>query len=524
MLPLLDAAAMRAADAYTIETLGLPGAVLMENAGAAVADVVCASFPRGRLAVLCGKGNNGGDGFVTARRLLARPARVVLLGAAADLRGDARLHFDVLVRCGGVVEEVHDVAGWRACRDELRRTDVLVDALLGTGLRAGASGLVGEVIADVAGWADGPAIVAVDLPSGLSSDTGHVPGPALRAAHTVTFAAPKLGHVLEPACDHVGRLHVVDIGIPRAALEARAVAWQAEPGDIVAAWGQRRPAAHKGDLGHVLVLGGSPGKTGAAALAGAAALRAGAGLVTLGAPGAWLPLLVAVARLESMTAALDGTQWDLPALASALALASRCDAVVLGPGLGQGPGVSAFVRAFVSACPVPLLIDADGLNALAADERAGLALLAARRVATVLTPHPGELARLSGGNSADVQAQRVERVRALARATGAVVVLKGQRTLIATQDGRLAINSTGNPGLATAGSGDVLAGIVGALLARGRDAFVAAVAGVYVHGLAGDHAARRLGQESLLAGDVVDSLADALRAVGVGAGPGACTA
>jgi NAD(P)H-hydrate epimerase len=519
MLPLLDAAAMRAADAHTIETIGLPGAVLMENAGAAVAELVRDVFPRGRLVVLCGQGNNGGDGFVAARRLLARAPRLILVGARADLRGDASLHCEAFVRSGGMLEELRDIAAWQACRDELRRADVLIDALLGTGLRAGARGLVGALITDIAGWSDGPAIVSVDLPSGLSSDDGQVPGPALRAAHTVTFAAPKLGHVLEPACDHVGRLHVADIGIPPAVLAARAVAWQAEPADVAACFGTRRPAAHKGDFGHVHVLGGSPGKTGAPVLTGTAALRAGAGLVSLAAPAGLLPGLVAAARPELMTVGLasrDALTWDDALLAAALEVAARGDAVVLGPGLGQTPGCAAFVRAFVSACPVPLLIDADALNALAADERAGLAAVSQRSAPTVLTPHPGEMARLTGSSNAAVQAQRSTHARALAQTTRAVVVLKGQRTLSAAPDGRLAVNPTGNPGLATAGSGDVLAGLVGALLARGRDAFDAAVAGVLVHGLAGDRAAQRLGQEALLAGDVVEALGEALRALGVG--------
>lgn len=519
MLPLLDAAAMQAADAHTIETIGLPGALLMENAGAAVAAHVQAAYPAGPLTVLCGKGNNGGDGFVVARRLLARAPRVLLIGLRADLRGDARLHAEALVRCGGRVEDVPDLARWQACRDDVRRTGVLVDALLGTGLRRAPTGLVGDVIADIAGWPDGPPIVAVDLPSGLSADGGHVAGPALRAAHTITFAAAKLGHVLEPACDHVGHLQVADIGIPRAALDARARAWQAEPADVAACFGVRRPAAHKGDLGHVLVLGGSPGKTGAPVLTGVAALRAGAGLVSLAAPAGLLPQLVAVARAELMTVGLassEGLAWDGAALAPALASSAQADAVVLGPGLGQAPGCATFVHAFVSACRGPLLIDADGLNALASPDHAGLALLSRRAAPTVLTPHPGELARLAGSNTADVQARRVEHARELARVARAVVVLKGQRSLIAAPDGRLAINPTGNPGLATAGSGDVLAGIIAALLARGRDAFEAAVAGVFVHGLAGDHGARRLTQEALLAGDIVESLADALRAVGVG--------
>jgi NAD(P)H-hydrate epimerase len=336
----------------------------------------------------------------------------------------------------------------------------------------------------------------------------------MRAALTVTFAAPKHAHVLPPACDRVGEMVVADIGIPAVVLaETGTRLWLLEAKDAARAYGRRQPDAHKGTFGHVLVVAGSVGKSGAAILSAGGALRAGAGLVTVATPAPALPL-VAAGRPEMMTEPLpvDGSgSLHREALTRALALAEGKDAVVLGPGLGQDPATVAFVRGFVASCAAPLVVDADGLNALAEGARAELSK---RQAATVVTPHPGEMARLIGSKAADVQRRRLEVARAFAAESRAVVVLKGQRTVVAHPDGRAAVNPTGNPGMATGGTGDVLSGILGALLARRLEPWVAATAAVYVHGLAGDVAAARLGQESLLAGDVVDALPEAIRSLG----------
>jgi hydroxyethylthiazole kinase-like uncharacterized protein yjeF len=516
MVPVLTAAEMRDADRRTIEEVGLPGAVLMENAGAAVARAIRARFPGARQpAVLCGKGNNGGDGFVVARHLRDLRPAVYLLGSRSEAHGDARLHLGVYERSGGTVREVPDADAWSAVRPSVLAADLIVDALLGTGLSQEPSGLVGEVIRDLAGRPEpGRApLVAVDLPSGLSSDTGETPWPTLAAALTVTFGAPKYGHVLPPACERVGELVVADIGIPRPLLEVARL-WLLEAADAARAFPRRDPGAHKGTFGHVLVIAGSVGKTGAAVLAATAALRAGAGLVTVATPAPALPL-VAAGRAEVMTEPLpvDATgALDAAAVSRALALAKDRDAVVLGPGLGVEAGTRAFVREFVRRCPAPLLVDADGLNALAPGAREKGAVEALRRSApTVVTPHPGEIARLVGSTASQVQRRRLETARALAMETGAVVVLKGHRTLVADPEGRAAVNPTGNPGMATGGTGDVLSGILGSLLARGTDAWTASTAAVYLHGLAGDEAAARRGQESLVAGDVVGHLPRAFR-------------
>ena len=515
MRPVLTAKQMREADRYTIEEMGLPGVVLMENAGAAVAAAIRDRYPDAkRLVVFCGKGHNGGDGLVVARRLLAQGPLVVLACARSDVKGDPRVHLEAYERAGGSVIEAAGHEDWRSLAPGLARADLIVDAVLGTGLKRAPEGVAADAIAAIRTLrGDGVPVVAVDLPSGVPSDAGEMSWPAVAADVTVTFVAPKHGHVLPPACDHVGELVVADIGIASATV-ARTMPELSllEAADAAAAFPRRSRAAHKGDFGHVLVIAGSPGRTGAAVLAANGAFAAGAGLVTIGTATASLPLVVAAARPEVMTEGLTSASvgpLDRPAAARALALAATRDAVVLGPGLGTDPATQAFVRELIRECPVPIVIDADALNALSGDIGADFVRRDRR---TVLTPHPGEMARLVGSTAAEVQRRRVETAKSAAAATGAVVVLKGQRTLIAEGE-RVAVNPTGNPGMATAGTGDVLAGMVGALLARGTEAWTAAAGAVYVHGAAGDEAACRLGEESLTASDLVSSVPAALRSL-----------
>jgi ADP-dependent NAD(P)H-hydrate dehydratase / NAD(P)H-hydrate epimerase len=524
VIPVLTAEEMRRADRRTIEDVGLPGPVLMENAGAAVARLVEERFPdRRRIVVVCGRGNNGGDGFVVSRRLLGRGAETLLLGASDGVKGDARIHLLAFERSGGRVLEVEDGEAWAAARTIVEGADLIVDAVLGTGLSSAPSGLAAEAIAAIlARHEAGVPVVAVDLPSGLPSDTGVVEWPCVRATVTVTFGAPKRGLVLPPACDRVGELVVADIGISAESLShAGPKLFLLEDRDVGGAFPLRRPEAHKGDFGHLLVVAGSIGKTGAAALAAGAALRSGAGLVTVATPEPCLAI-VAAARAEIMTEPLPATKSGGLAeggLSRLLELVKDRDAVVLGPGLGQDPQTRALVQAFVPACPVPLVLDADGLNALAAGDARTLDALT-RRAPTVVTPHPGEMGRLVRRSAADVQRERVETAVAFARATGAVVVLKGERTLVAEPEGRAAVTATGNPGMATGGTGDVLAGVIGALVAR-HGALLAATAGVMVHGRAGDLAARVRGEEGMTAGDVLEALPAAIEQVRRAAGGGA---
>jgi ADP-dependent NAD(P)H-hydrate dehydratase / NAD(P)H-hydrate epimerase len=518
MIPVLTAAEMGQADRRTIEENGVPGAVLMENAGAAVAAAIRERYPEARHPlVLCGRGNNGGDGFVVACRLLDLEPTVYLAGSRSDTKGDARLHLMAYEKLGGTVNELPDIDAWEAARPVVEAAGLVVDALLGTGLRDAPSGLMARIIGDLAKAPGSAPIVSVDVPSGLPSDGGEVAWPTVRPALTVTFAAPKHAHVLPPACDRVGEMRVADIGIPADVLTGTGTRlWLLEAEDAARAYPPRAPNAHKGTFGHVLIVAGSMGKSGAAILSACGALRAGAGLVTVATPAPALPL-VAAGRPEIMTEPLSvggGGGLDGDALARALALGKDKDAVVLGPGLGQDAATRDFVRRFVAGCGAPLVIDADGLNALAVEAAGAASALSRREGATVVTPHPGEMARLIGSKPAEVQRRRLDVARTLAADSRAVVVLKGHRTLVADPDGRVAVNPTGNPGMATGGTGDVLSGILGALLARGCTPWVAATAGVYVHGLAGDAAARRLGQESLLAGDVIDALPAAIRSLG----------
>jgi NAD(P)H-hydrate epimerase len=518
MIPVLTSEEMREADRRTIEEVGLPGVVLMENAGAAVAAAVGRLWPRARrVVVLCGKGNNGGDGFVTARRLAALGPRVFLVGEREAVRGDARVHLEAFTRGGGEVVPLASAEEWRArALPEVRKAEVVVDAMLGTGLKAGAAGLVAQAIrdAEAARREAGFAVVAVDVPSGLCADGEAGAEPVLRATATVTFAAPKPAHVLPPGCELVGEMTVAEIGIPDKLLRSLARLHLLEPADVAAAFPGRRAEAHKGDFGHVLVVGGVLGKTGAAVLAAGAAGRSGDGLVSVATGPAALPI-VAAAQAEVMTEPLPvdaegGLATD--AAGRILALMEARDALVLGPGLGQAASTRACVAELLRRCPRPLVVDADGLNVLA-PLAPGAAEAWDRGRALVLTPHPGEMARLLGCATADVLARRLPAARELAAATGAVVVLKGRRTLVAAPDGTAAVNPTGNPGMATGGTGDVLAGMVGALLARGLPAFAAAAAAVFLHGRAGDLAAGAHAPESLLAGDVLATIGAAIASV-----------
>ncbi len=489
----------------------------MENAGAAVARIVDERYPSARrIVVLCGRGNNGGDGFVVARRLGAR-AEAILLGRRDAVEGDAALHLRACDRAGGRVSIAPDEASWAALVPRVEEADLLVDAVLGTGLKAQPRGLTVRAIEAIARrFEAGVPVVAVDVPSGLPSDAGTCDWPSAPATLTVTFAAAKRCHVLPPACDRVGEWLVADIGIPPSCLAASEPAlFLLEDADAASAFPPRRRSAHKGDFGHVLIVAGSLGKTGAAVLAASGALRGGAGLVTIATPEPCLPF-VAPARVEAMTEALAATSTgglSDQALERLLELAGERDAVVIGPGLGTHRKTRALVQAFVRACPVPLVIDADGLNALAPSEGAPGALAALKREpATILTPHPGEMGRLIGRPTQDVQDSRPEIAGALARGTGAIVVLKGARTVVAEPAGRAAVAWTGNPGMATGGTGDVLAGLTGALLAR-HGALLAATAAVVVHGRAGDLAARDKGEEGMTAVDLAEALPAAIESV-----------
>ena len=508
----VSAAQMRELDRLTIREYGTPGHVLMERAGMGAAQVLLDFFgnsPPDRAVVVAGKGNNGGDGLVIARVLKRRgiDCQVVLAARKRDVQGDAKRTLQAFTRLKGHIGEVTAEDDLPAVQRRLARAGVIVDALLGTGLNAPAGGLHAALI-DRMNAADAP-VVAVDVPSGLDADTGRTPGPVVQAAVTATFGYPKLGQLVYPGAASVGRLVCVDIGIPREALETVApgteVLTRPEVGRLVPA---RPPEAHKGDFGHLLVLAGARGKSGAALLSASAALRCGTGLVTLAGPRSLIPIFSTV-LLEAMTAAqperADGSlKLDERQLRRAL---DGKTALVFGPGVGVSAETKRIAEWLLTHSRVPLLIDADGLNCVASNP----AVLKTARVPVVLTPHPGEMARLVRITTADVQARRMDVARSFAEQTGCYVVLKGARSLVADPDGRVCINPTGNPGMASGGMGDVLSGVIGGLLAQGYPPYDACRLGTFLHGAAADTWARTRGEAGLLARDVIDGLPETLR-------------
>jgi NAD(P)H-hydrate epimerase len=527
-MKVLTAAQMREVDRLTTERYGIPSLLLMENAAAQTLRAIEQRFGSvaGRhLLVLCGKGNNGGDGAAFARHAWMRRARVdvVLFAEVETTSGDARINFEILRHLsGGELRffEGADRLTWSAFREGLERYDLIVDGLLGTGLERPAEGIYGEVIADVARFADRPRttrIVAIDLPSGLAADRDHMIGPTVRADLTVTFTAPKPALVLPPAYLCAGEVVVAPIGSPEELIHSVGATLNLVEASDVRRWVERtrrHPLGHKGTYGHVLVIAGSRGKPGAACLAARAALAAGAGLVTVATVPSGQSVVVAHVA-EAMTEALaetdEGTIAE-SALARALELVAERDVLALGPGLTTQESTRRFVRELVARVRCPVIVDADGLNNLAPwpDELDG------RQRPLIVTPHPGEMARLIGTSSRDVLEHRVEVAREFATAHHVWLVLKGHRTLIATPEGQVYINPTGNAGLATAGAGDVLTGILAGCLAqdRGREPTEAVLAAVYLHGLAGDVAARRVGARAMLASDVTAHLGDALALIG----------
>ncbi len=503
-MKVLTAAQMRDVDRRTIE-LGIPGLILMENAGHRVVEFLNSKFApleQQRVVILCGKGNNGGDGLVVARQLHTRVRLerldVVLAADPGELRDDAAENYRMLRVCGCPVAE--------AISAEMRHATIVIDALLGTGLKGPATGEMAQLIREINAGFPRAKIVAVDIPSGLASDSGAVPGESVRADYTVTFTAPKVAQVLPPACDRVGELHVCPIGSPASLFEDDGSIYLSlvEPGLFRSLLQPRVPASHKGDFGHVLVVGGSRGKTGAAAMAGMAALRAGAGLVTVASAETALPVIASHAP-EIMTEPLAETASGgiaLPAIERLRALVKDKDVVAVGPGLGTDPETVAVVRQLVTEVPQYLVIDADGLNALADTPFQGRNL--------ILTPHPGEMGRLTGKRTAEVQADRVAAARAFTTGRNLTLVLKGQRSLVAFPDGRVWINPTGSPAMATGGSGDILTGMLAGLLAQSPQEPEAAIAAaVYLHGRTGELGAAALGEQALIATDLLEFLPEA---------------
>jgi ADP-dependent NAD(P)H-hydrate dehydratase / NAD(P)H-hydrate epimerase len=521
----LTAAEMRDVDRLTTERFAISGQQLMESAGKSVADILLEKFEErsgkaaGRVCVLCGKGNNGGDGFVVARLLKNRvgSVKVYLFADPGELRGDAAKNYERWRVFGEGVSVVREERDWEKAWADVAASEVIVDALLGTGIRGGASGLLAQVIENVnrfsqdarAAW---PAlVVAVDTPSGLPSDGEAAEGPVLRAHLTVTFTAPKIGQLISSDAAACGALLVRDIGTPSALVEEVGkgkLRW-AGPEEFSELPLQRPADSHKGLYGHVLIVAGSVGKTGAAVLCGQAALRGGAGLVTVATPQPALET-IAAAQAEYMTEALPATASGTIAseavrLGGFATLMHGMTVLGIGPGIGTHPETQEFVRSVVAHADLPIVLDADGLNAFA-----GQAETLANRKSPhlVVTPHPGEMAGLCGMTTPQVQADRIRIAAEFAGKWNAVVLLKGFHTVIAAPNGDIFVNTTGNAGLAKGGSGDVLTGLLSALIAQfgAADLYRVVALGAYLHGRAAELVSARRDESGTLAGEVAKAV------------------
>jgi hydroxyethylthiazole kinase-like uncharacterized protein yjeF len=511
-MKIVSAAEMREIDRVTSERFGVPSLTLMENAGSAIATFILSDYPKARrIGIICGKGNNGGDGFVIARKLHEAGCivRLLLLCAAEELRGDAASMFQkvavlpLIAREPGVLDMPEAV--------EIFVADLLVDAVLGTGFRPPVSELYAAAIRKMR--ESGAPVVAVDIPSGADADTMQPQSGALaRADAVVTFTAPRPAHVFGGLT--TGPTVIAPIGSPPAAFQSKLALNLSTPADFSVLLAPRIRDANKGSFGHVLVVGGSMGKAGAAAMAGFSALRVGAGLSTVATAKSVLPT-VAGFHPEVMTEGLAESEAGTISLRALDAgfevLLERKTVLAVGPGISRHTETVEFVRALVARYKIPMVIDADGLNAF---EGSAARLLNGHGRTLVITPHPGEMARLTGLSVAEVQANRLEVARNVARKEELIVVLKGHRTMIATPDGEAWVNPTGNPGMASGGTGDVLTGMIAGLIAQHPEQILKATAlAVYLHGLAGDLAASTVGEDCLVATDVVRFMPQALAQV-----------
>ncbi|HEY6951425.1 MAG TPA: NAD(P)H-hydrate dehydratase [Bacteroidota bacterium] len=515
---LVSAAEMKWCDETTIKGFGIPGLLLMENAGGAVARFIgttLGTVAGKHIVVFCGKGNNGGDGFVVARHLANEGAiiSVFMTSGPPELKGDALTNFTILKKLSGRTEPPIELQRYaRSSVGKLKTIDGIVDAIFGTGF----SGTVKQPILGLVEWINDQKapVFAVDIPSGLNATDGTVVNAAVRATHTITFGLRKSGLLLNDGREYAGNVHVADIGIPNVVTQAKVLSktFVANVNDVRMVLPRRPLTANKYSVGKVFVMAGSKGLTGAAALTATAALRAGAGAVLLGTPEAVYPIL-ARKLTEAMVMPLPSTDEGTLSEKSYEVLRAKlawADVVAIGPGLSQHPETQSVVVRILKEYSGNILLDADGLNAVAA---AGTDVLKKSKATIILTPHTGEFARMTKKQSEAIDNERIEMARSLARRVRKIVVLKGAPTVTASADGTAVVNPTGNPGMATVGSGDVLSGIISALWAQGSTAESSAFGGVYLHGLAGDLAKKEYGERGMIAGDIVTFLSKAFAMV-----------
>ena len=512
MLPLVTASEMKEIDRKSAEAFGTPTLDLMENAGKGLAKVIQKHYPDAeRIAIFCGKGNNGGDGLVAARHLSGKANVVVfLLCRKNEINGNAKVNLD---KFKGKLFEITEEEDFRKTVSGAAKADIIVDAILGTGLISGVSGRLKAVIDGIN--ALNKKVVAADIPSGIDPNTGQIMGAAIKSELTITFGIPKAGLYLFPGSDYSGKIEVIDIGFPDALVSGEGIKTGIiEKADITPLFPERPKDTHKGIFGHLLVVAGSRGKTGAAAMASNAALRSGAGLVTLAVPKNLQPIYE-MKLTEVMTEPLsESEKWSISenALGEILALSEGKNAVALGSGIEPTSAAVKVMAGLIKELSHPVVIDAGGIDAIIANRD----ILKNAKGPRIITPHPGEMGRLLGISSMNVQADRVGIAKAFAEENNVVVVLKGAHTVIAVPEGRAFINTTGNPGMATAGTGDALTGIIGGLLAQGFNPEHAALASVYLHGVAGDMVKDEKGEYGIMATDLIEKIPYAIKSVGAG--------
>jgi hydroxyethylthiazole kinase-like uncharacterized protein yjeF len=520
-MKVITAEEMRQIDRETIEGCGIPGVVLMERAGLAVASKIKELYGRKKIIIVSGSGNNGGDGLVVARNLHNEgwDVKVFLTSRPEDLKGDALLQYKAAVNFG---VDIQQIKGLLTNPSIITHHSIIVDAILGTGLSKNVTGTLLEVIS-LLNKSSKP-IISVDIPSGISSDNGQVMGEAVKAEYTVTFCLPKRGHLLYPGAEYSGKLFIEDIGFPEKLLRSEKFYVELlRKNDVTTLIPERRKYSHKGDYGHVLIVAGSRGKTGAALMAARACLRSGAGLVTIGVPES-LSGIFQSRVTEEMTLILpdkgDGT---LAGRASNLILDflnESADLLAIGPGIGISAETKKLMKILIKNSSTPMVIDADGIKSIKGERDVFLKA----KAPIILTPHPGEMSRLlnpppplfaKGGQGGitltiqDIEKDRINTAIFFAKETGTYIVLKGVPTIVATPEGRAFINSTGNPGMATGGTGDVLTGMISGFLSQGVNPLQASILGVYMHGLAGDLAASEKGRHPMLATDIIDKISAA---------------
>lgn len=507
-------------DRRTIEEFGIPGHTLMENAARGAVEVFVRNFPdfaEKKISVICGKGNNGGDGLVMARYLAChiqkmgssfrneknRPPNVYLLGRKDSISGDAALNLSLLEKSGVKIQEIADENTLSDSMPEIKDTEIFIDAIFGTGLNSPVRGIPEKIIEIIN--SSTAHVFAVDMPSGLDSDNAVPLGNAVKANVTATFGFPKIGHAIFPGASFCGSTEIIDIGIPPDIAESVSPSHRLVTRDhIFSLFSRKTPETHKGSNGHVLVIGGSPGKTGAPSMSSISALKTGAGLVTLAVPKS-IRSFAEMAALEIMTEELPESEDGCIKNADQIIIQKITQGkkvIAVGPGMDKGHETDLFLFNLLEECKIPLVIDAGALNILAEN----LGILKNLKCPAILTPHPGEMSRLVNKSTSEIQMNRIEVASSFAKEFGVILVLKGAGTVIASPEGLTAINRTGNPGLATAGTGDVLTGIISGLLSQGFKPFDAACAGVYIHGAAGDRLEEKIGPSGFTATDVISEI------------------